>query len=392
MKRTLSFGSRRETWLVVAGTGLIASTYGLVRLAYGLFLPDVQRSLGIGEEVAGLVSAGASVAYCAGALTALAVPDRARRLVLGALVTASAGSVGSALATDPTTFAAAAVVASTGAGLASPGLVTVVDRNVVRPGRARAQAWVNSGTGPGLVGAGVLALVVLPDWRLGFLVGGAAAAVTGIAVLRLDRPGAPTPVDTRSCGAGRFTALGRPTLCAALMGAASAVVWTYGRTHLVDEGASAAVSTWAWIALGIGGTATVTTAGRLATWSPQRAWASTAAGVALSVAVLTPGGAPSAVAWSACALFGWSFVATTSVLITRVRRLRPDQAGPGTALLFVTLVLGQAVGSVVWGQVADARGLTAAFALAGPVALLAAGAGVVHRRDRGSSSTSRQEC
>ena len=41
MKRSFSFEGR-TTGLVALGAALIAATYGLVRLAYGLFLPDVQ--------------------------------------------------------------------------------------------------------------------------------------------------------------------------------------------------------------------------------------------------------------------------------------------------------------------------------------------------------------
>ena len=75
MKRALSFEVGRQGALVVAGTALIAGTYGLVRLAYGLFLPDIDASLSLGPTLAALVSSGGSLAYCAGALVGLVAPD-----------------------------------------------------------------------------------------------------------------------------------------------------------------------------------------------------------------------------------------------------------------------------------------------------------------------------
>ena len=187
MKRTLSFGGPHEIGLVVAGTALIAGTYGLVRLAYGLFLSDVQASLGLTSVQAGYVSSGASVVYGLGAFVGLVADRRPRLVVLAALTTASLGALGMALAPGTATFVPAAIVSSAGAGLASPALVGVVARNVPAERRDRAQAVVNSGTGPGLVAAGALALVLLPQWRLGFVIGAGLTALAGVLVLVLDR-------------------------------------------------------------------------------------------------------------------------------------------------------------------------------------------------------------
>lgn len=140
------------------------------------------------SATAGYVSSGASVAYCVGALFGLTAADHSRRLVLGALVTASAGSAGMAAAPDLSLFVPSAILGSAGAGLASPGLVAMVERNLSGSDRDRAQAVVNAGTGPGLVVAGLLALLLLPQWRVGLTVSAALTALIGISVLLLDRP------------------------------------------------------------------------------------------------------------------------------------------------------------------------------------------------------------
>lgn len=378
MKRPLLFTFRPESALVLAGTGLIAATYGLVRLAYGLFLPDVSASLGLAADTAGRVSSGASLAYCLAALGGLVAADRPRRLVLGAIVTGAGGALTMAVAPDVATFAVGAVVGSAGAGFASPGLVGLVERNVAQPGHAQAQSVVNAGTGPGLVGAAALALVLLPDWRLGLALGGATTLVAGAAVLRLDRSsGTSVPGSSRlALRASTVRRLLVPALGALLLGAASAAVWTYGRTLIVAEGGGEVGSTLAWAALGLGGTVSVATARRLAVAGPPRAWLLSTAAVALASVVLGLGGGHLTVAVMACALFGWGFVAASSVLISWCVLVAPQLAAAGTSVLFVMLVLGQAVGSAAVGAFSGDH-LPGAFVAAAGVALLAAVCGTL---------------
>jgi predicted MFS family arabinose efflux permease len=388
MKRSFSFGAARRWALVVAGTCLIAGTYGLVRLAYGLFLPDIQASVSMGSAGAGYVSTGASVAYCVGALAGLVASQRPRLLVAGALMTASVGSIGMASAADLSTFAPSAVLASMGAGLASPGLVAIVERNLPAGRVDRAQATVNAGTGPGLVAAGLLALL-LTQWRLGFVAGATFTAAAGVCVLLLDRRdghrnhSGETPGPS-AVGSRWLAVLVVPATAAVLLGAASAAVWTYGRAHLVSAGASGSASTVAWIAIGVGGTATVLSARLLSAWRPSRAWLLTASVVALAIATL--GLAPDRyrVAALACGAFGWGFVAASSALIAWTTQLVPDRAAPGTSVLFISLVLGQAAGSAAAGAVSGSLGMSTTFVLAATVAVAAAACALVPTRTRGT--------
>jgi predicted MFS family arabinose efflux permease len=369
---------------MVAGTGMIAGAYGLVRLAYGLFLPDIEASVSMSSAIAGYVSSGASAAYCAGALAALVAGDRPRLLVLGALGTASAGSIGMAIAPGLALFVPSAVVASAGAGLASPGLVAVIARNLPAERVDRAQATVNAGTGPGLVAAGLLALVV-PDWRIGFVVAAAFTGAAGLCVLLLDRPGSrqgPIPAATeastresRTPGSrGWLVALLRPAVGAVLLGAASAPVWTYGRAHLVSSGMSASASTLAWIAIGVGGTATILTAHALSALSAPRAWMLTTLAVAAATAGLdVPVQLPVVVV--TCGVFGWGFIAASSALIAWTSDLLPGREASGTSVVFIALVLGQAAGSAAAGVLSARAGLATTYLLAASVAALAASCG-----------------
>ncbi|MGK2865781.1 MAG: MFS transporter, partial [Mycobacterium sp.] len=188
MKRPFSFDAGRGALVVVSGTCFIAATYGLVRLAYGLFLPDIQRELDLSAAVAGYISSGSSLAYCIAAAVGFGLGHRfPRMLIIAAAVTACGGVWGMAAAGGVTGFAIAAVFSSAGAGFASPALVTMVERNIDSGRTDSAQSVVNAGTGPGLVGAAVLAMLVASEWRLAWTVIGFVTAGVAAAVLMTDR-------------------------------------------------------------------------------------------------------------------------------------------------------------------------------------------------------------
>lgn len=379
MKRAFSFFSSPFV-LVAAGTGLIAATYGLVRLAYGLLLVDVQNDLGLSVAAAGMVSGGASVVYCVGALIGLLAAGRhPRALVVAAGLSAAVGAIGMAAAQDAGLFAVFAIAGSAGAGLASPALVAVLQRN---PGtqQPRAQAIVNAGTGPGLVAAGILALVLLPDWRMAWTIAAVFTVAVAALVLALDR-GASDASPSRALlpPASWFGTHAHLIAAAALMGFGSAAVWNFGRTFLVDAGATDVVSVAAWIAIGLGGTAVIVTASWVERLGPGTTWIVTVCTMAVATAalIIAPANAPLALA--ACAAFGWGYIAGSGVLIAWTARLDAPRAPAGTALLFVTLILGQAVGAAVIGGLIPGAGYTVAFLTAAAATLVAAAAPAVRR-------------
>ncbi len=97
----------------------------------------------------------------------------------------------------------------------------------------------------------------------------------------------------------------------------------------------------------------------------------TAAGVAGALALLALAPGVVASAYVAFVVFGWSFVAATSALIAWAGHVLPSRAAWGTSVLFVLLVVGQALGSTVAGASA-VRGRRGVFAGAAVVAVVAA--------------------
>jgi predicted MFS family arabinose efflux permease len=384
VKRSFSFFARPAA-LVGSGTALIAATYGLVRLAYGLFLPDVQRSLSLGDGSAGLIASGSSLVYCVGALVGfLLAPTQPRTTVVLATASAGLGVAGMAASSTPVVFGVTAVAASAGAGLASPALVRLVQRDLPAARADRAQAVVNSGTGPGLVVAGVLALVLLPDWRTAWTAAAVVTVLAGAAVLVADGHAHPRhdvreehPQPAGLPPVSWFVAHRRLVVVALLLGTGSAAVWTYGRSLLVDAGAPASLSVLAWTALGVGGAAVALTARVLARLRARTAWTVTSATVAvatlgLGLAPTAPPSALVALALVMCVLFGWGYTAATGALIAWTTEVDARRAASGTSVLFVVLVLGQALGAAAAGSVVRALGTGPVFVVA--AAVVAAGA------------------
>jgi predicted MFS family arabinose efflux permease len=384
VKRSFLFGGNSPVVLVAAGTGLIAATYGLIRLAFGLFLPDVRRELGLGLDAAGLISGGASLVYCLGALAGFLLAARnARGLVLLAMITASAGAVGMAAAPTSAFFAVFAITGSAGAGLASPALVAVVGRNLTERSAPRSQAVVNAGTGPGLVLAGVLALVLLPDWRTAWVIAAVVAVLAGAVVLLADHR---NPADTAPARVlpprSWYAAHARVIAAALLMGFGSAAAWTYTRTVLVDAGAGETISIVAWVALGLGGTVVIVSSRFTDRLEPRLLWAVTAVLVAIASAVIATGTAVPVLVLAAAVVFGWAYTAGSGALIGWTTLIDTERAAAGTALLFVVLILGQAGGAVAAGALVVVGGYPSAFLVAAAVSLAAAAIGVMGRRNR----------
>ena len=152
--------------------------------------------------------------------------------------------------------------------------------------------------------------------------------------------------------------LATPAVAAAVVGAGSALLWSYGPLVAtgagpVDEGSVG----FLWIALGLGGLLGPLT-GRLVerrglagawAWSVARwPFASVALAGAVGLGLAWP-------AYVAMACFGAGYMCLSGVLILWAREVWPEAAGRGTSVLFVALAVGQAVGAVTFDALARRR-------------------------------------
>ncbi|WP_299929102.1 MFS transporter [uncultured Nocardioides sp.] len=374
----------RSVAVALAGTLLIASTYGMARFGVGLFAPRLVAERPDLEPVVGWAAAAQFVSYAVAATIAARVSDRRpRALVLAAGTTAALGCLGVATTASPTWFVVLVLVGGAGAGLASPALVRVVDAVTPPRSAATAQALVNTGTAVGVVVAGVLALAVpsttVAWWTMAAINALAAAAVLLLAGGRSGRDG--TATATASGSSYDWRPLATPAVAAVVAGAGSALVWSYGPLIATGSGqvADSRVGLL-WIVLGIGGLAGPLTGRLVAGRGLAGAWSWSVGAVALASVALAAA-VDLGLAWPAyvaMACFGAGYMCLSGVLILWARDVWPEAAGRGTSVLFVALAVGQAVGAVgfdAWRDVAGGAGAAATAAL-----LCLAGAVVVRRR------------
>ncbi len=364
---------RRGTALVTGGTALIACTYGLARYGYGLFLPTFRADFALSSALSGLLATGAFGSYCAAALLSrrLVGHGRSRSAATLAGALATGGCVAVAAAHSAPVLGIALLVAGSGAGLASPALVALVDRAVPPAEQLRAQTVVNAGTGLGVLLAGPLALALTGHWRVAWLCFAALTALATVATIRAaSRTGDGAPVSPDNVvPSAPWRRLGPAIVAALLAGTGSAAVWTFGRDLVVTTGGLGPLASTAfWIVLGAAGVTGAVAGDAVRRWDVPRTWTASAVTLAVATAGLALAPDMPVVAFACAAAFGGSYVALSGVLIAWGTQLHPDSPGSANAILFLTLAAGQALGALLLGSLTDVSNSLTAFTAAAALA------------------------
>lgn len=374
----------RSIGVALAGTLLIASTYGMARFGVGLFAPRLVAERPGLAPVIGWAAAAQFASYSMAALVAARISDgRPRAGVLAAGTTAALGCLGVATTASPTWFVVLVFVGGAGAGLASPALVRLVDAVTPPRSAATAQSLVNTGTAIGVVIAGALALAVPSTtaawWTMAAINACAAAGVLLLVGGRSELGDATSGSDSGASYGWRT--LVTPVVAAVVAGAGSTLVWSYGPLVVTGSGqvADSAVGLL-WIALGVGGLAGPLTGRLVEHGGLAGAWTWSVGAVALASLSLAAS-VGLGLAWPAyvaMACFGAGYMCLSGVLILWAREVWPEAAGRGTSVLFIALAVGQALGAVGFDLWLDVAGGVAAAITAALVC--AVGAAVVRLR------------
>ena len=359
-----------EARLVAAGVAVIAVTYGLGRYAYGLYLPEFRAEFDMSAATAGALASGGYAAYCLAVVLSALLTTRwsDRGTAVLAAATATAGTALIATAGTGAALVFGVLVAGASTGLATPPLVSMVNRGVARTRRDAAQAIVNAGTGVGVLVSGPSALFASGNWRVAWVFFAALSLVATIAVFVAGRDLPPYQGKTAQSGDKPV----RLVIASAVVGAASAAFLTFGRDLVVTVGGfGGGQSALFWIVLGAAGIVAAVTGDVVAKVGLERAWRPLTGALAASTVFLAvmPNSVP--VALAAAAVFGASYVALTSVMVLA--------AGNASAVAasFLALSTGQVVGAAVVGWLIDGVGWLPAFAIAAGVALVAPAATAV---------------
>ncbi len=394
----MDFG--RRFWVIAALSLGPAVANSFARFAYALLLPAMRAELGLNYSQAGSLNTANALGYLAGALFTVGYVSRLgnRRLFCVGMVVTVLALVGSGLAGGFVAQLCLRAVAGVGGAMVFIcGAVLASNVFSDRPelsSSAIAIYFGGAGAGILLSGAGIpWLLATLGDdaWRGAWLaIGGVSAlfAILGIwAARRIEEPSSgartsPWQISAYQAALGSYF----------LFGVGYIAYMTFVVAWMVSHGASALDVALTWGTLGI-----ATMLAPIGWRVPRSRWYAAktlaAVGVILSVGAAIPLVSTSRPAMILSALFFGAAMFTAPTAVTDlVKTSLPKAAwGPAVAVFTVVFAIGQAIGPVLSGWLADATQSLYA-GLAGSVAiLLAASAAALCQRDSNAEQTSSRQ-
>lgn len=361
----------------LAGMLALASALGIGRFVYTPILPTMAASLGLGPSTAGLIASANFAGYLAGAVAATirVLPGGRRAWFVGSLLVSALSTIAMGIATGLPAFLALRFMGgAAGAFVLVLATAAVLDA-LAEAGRSRLGALHYAGVGAGIALSAVVVAMLErrgANWRILWIVAGVIAlALIPLPALVLRWRTAPLPEASRAAAAG--SAILPLSVCHFLFGFGYAVTATFLVAMARAAPATRSVEPLLWAVVG------VTAAPSLLLWlwvagriGARRAYA--VACVLEAGGVLLAGGWPDAVGLLAGAgLLGGTFMGITALGFTVTRTSGTPGQERRFAILTIGFSLGQALGPVMGGALAQASGsYWSASALASLALLIAA--------------------
>jgi predicted MFS family arabinose efflux permease len=364
----------------VGGAGLLAlvATYGIGRLAYGLFVSTFREEFGLSLDVLGFYASTAQAGYlvatvATGVLTARFGP---RVPVVSGCLLLAVGAALTASAPGPMLLAVGITTAGTSAGGTWAPFSDAVDDQVPSSGSRRALALVNAGSPVGLVVASGLVLMAGDRWRAAWWVFAVIGLVSAAVTWRVLAPGAVGPVLNRGrprLGWFLNTRSVRLFVVAVGISITSGAYFAYAPDTAQDAGLASWIGPAMWAALGLAGAAVGVFGGGIADRYGLRG--------PLAVTLVLVGGttlgllvAPGSVvaALGSAALFGVGFTIGFAFVVMWSQQVFRDRPTAGFTLTIVFIAAGFIVGPGLFGVLATRLGRPVALLTAATPALLAA--------------------
>lgn len=356
----------------------MVATYGIGRLAYGVFVPIFREEFDLPVDVLGLVASAAQAGYLVatvvtGVLTARLGPRVP--VVTGCLLLA-VGAATVATAPGPVLLAVGIAVAGTSAGGTWAPFSDAIDDQVPPEGRRRALALVNAGSLIGLVVASGFLLVSGERWRVVWLGFAAIGLIAAAAAWRVLVPASLTPRRTSERPRLRWFLNHRSVgLFVVALGASvtSGAYFAFAPDTARDAGSASWTGAAMWAALGIAGGVAGVFAGRIADrfgiCAPLVLTLVLLSGSTLVLRV--PAGA-TVLALGSAALFGVGFAMSFALVAMWSQQVFHDRPATGFTAVIVVIAGGFAVGPGMFGTIATHLDRSLALiAVSGP-ALVAA--------------------
>ncbi|WP_270241460.1 MFS transporter [Kocuria marina] len=361
--------NRTQKLQVATGAGVVAVAYGMARFGLGLSTPRIIEDQVATEAQIGIASSLSFTTYVIACFISGALLNKSRwkASILLVLATAVVGCLLVATAVNAPMFLAGIGIGGAAAGFTSGAIAYRLVRDLPTPVEPRSQALANAGAGIGVALATAL-LLFTTSWRSVFLAAAVLAVVLCLGFIRTSRGVTAQRFRDETPGApGRLVV---PVLLTMLMGAGSSVYWTYGRA-LVEEQAklSAQQSLLFWGAIGVSGVAGSFSGDAATKLGTKISWAACSVLLGASI-LLLPFLSGIALIVISGAVFGAFYTILCGLTIELARESWPTAVGAATSILFATIAVGQAVGSLLNGLMATVAGFPVLFVVGGVSAMV----------------------
>ncbi|MFD2629982.1 MFS transporter [Oceanobacillus kapialis] len=351
--------------LMLVGLPMIAVTYGLSRFSFGLMIPSINETMNIKPTTSGLISSLSYVAYCIAIVLAMVFSNKItpKSILVIAGFSSIIGLGIIAISPNPLILGLGVFLAGMSTGYSSPPYADIVSKNIETQLQNKTNSWINSGTSIGTASTGIIALVMADSWRETYVI----FMVIAIFVLIGNYLVLPKKQPVEKISTVRFSKKewkrATPLVIASFfIGVACSAYWTFSRDFLVElESMPVYFKDWLWVIIGISGLLGGTAGAFIDKFGLTRAYLLSVSALSTSSLILGlyPGNFLSG--FLSPALFGSSYIFMTAVLIVWGITVFKTNPSFGLGIPFLTLALGQAIGSIFSGIVADLTGYHVLF-------------------------------
>lgn len=362
--------------IVYPGIAMIGVTYAFARFSYGLFLPEISSTIGLTESTAGIAGSAAYAAYTLALLTAPFLIQKygQYRVIQFAGISAVLGMSGMSVSQNFLTITISTLIAGLGSGWASPAFSSVVNATLKPESRDRANTLINSGTSFGILISGPIVLLFAEQWKASYALFAAIALMVFIWNTKFIPSQNLQIKKTSNHIPWKLAIKEAKYLISAslLIGLSSSVYWTFSRSYLTSiHHMSTNESLFFWILMGASGVLGGITGGIINKIGLSLSYRLTLLSMVVSITIITI--PQMIIIYFSAIIFGISYIFITGLMIVWATRVFKIQPSAGVSVAFLSLGVGQSIGSSMAGGVIEYTSYTLSFlvfALIGTIGLV----------------------